>query len=77
MEIIKLKSQSIIVGDPLNLETHLGPLCTSKQIQTIEKIIAQSLSKEEKLFLEEKKLNAKVIISNLRLSIAQRKILRH
>ena len=45
MEIIKLKSQSIIVGDPLNVETHLGPLCTSKQIQTIEKIIAQSIEK--------------------------------
>ena len=56
MEIIKLKSQSIIVGDPLNVETHLGPLCTSKQIQTIEKIIAQSIEQGGEIIFGGKKI---------------------
>ena len=35
-DIIKQKSENIIVGNPLDPKTILGPLCTSKQIEIIE-----------------------------------------
>ena len=28
--------QSVVVGDPLSADTHIGPLCTKAQVQTIE-----------------------------------------
>jgi len=33
---IKEKSSSIIVGDPLNADSHVGPLCTMAQVELIE-----------------------------------------
>ena len=35
-DLIKQKSENIIVGNPLDPKTNLGPLCTSKQIEVIE-----------------------------------------
>jgi (Z)-2-((N-methylformamido)methylene)-5-hydroxybutyrolactone dehydrogenase len=33
---IEDKMQSVVVGDPLSADTHIGPLCTKAQVQTIE-----------------------------------------
>lgn len=33
---IEDKMQSVVVGDPLSADTHIGPLCTAAQVQTIE-----------------------------------------
>ena len=35
-QVIAEKSQSIVVGDPLDGATHVGPLCTNAQIERIE-----------------------------------------
>jgi len=40
---ITKKSKSIVVGDPLAGSTHVGPLCTSDQIKTIEATLAISI----------------------------------
>ena len=42
-ETIENLSKSIIVGDPLAPETHVGPLCTAAQIATIESTLAKSV----------------------------------
>ncbi len=38
------KSKSIVIGDPLDAATHVGPLCTSAQIDTIESTLRQAQS---------------------------------
>ena len=44
MEKIEEKSLSILVGDPLKEETHVGPLCTEAQISLIENTLASAKS---------------------------------
>jgi len=44
IDAIKEKSAPIIVGDPLKTETHLGPLCTSAQIDRIENTLTKAIS---------------------------------
>ncbi|MEP0944034.1 MAG: aldehyde dehydrogenase [Rhizobiaceae bacterium] len=39
---IKEKSQHIVVGDPLAADTHVGPLCTTSQIETIESTLTKA-----------------------------------
>ena len=34
--LIKEKAASIVIGDPLDANTHVGPLCTSAQVERIE-----------------------------------------
>ena len=41
-DLIKQKSENIIVGNPLDPKTNIGPLCTSKQIEIIENTINKS-----------------------------------
>lgn len=36
IERIKEKMQTVVVGDPLDAATHIGPLCTAAQIERIE-----------------------------------------
>ena len=36
--------KSIVIGDPKKSETHVGPLCTIKQIELIEKTIDKAVS---------------------------------
>lgn len=36
VEQITRQSEKIVIGDPLNAETHIGPLCTAAQIARIE-----------------------------------------
>ena len=40
---ISLKAQNIVVGDPLSADTHVGPLCTTAQIETIEATLEKSI----------------------------------
>lgn len=44
VSLIEEKSQSIIVGDPQNNETQLGPLCTSAQVENIEEVLKKAVS---------------------------------
>lgn len=41
---IKEKAASIVVGDPLNADSHVGPLCTLAQVELIEKTLATAKS---------------------------------
>lgn len=43
------KSESIIVGDPLDAKTHLGPLCTSNQVGKIETTLAKAKTQGAKI----------------------------
>lgn len=38
--LVETKSKSIIVGDPMDANTHVGPLCTRAQIEKIENTLA-------------------------------------
>lgn len=44
LEKLLAKTKSIVVGDPLDSKTHMGPLCTSAQIRVAEKTLDSSLS---------------------------------
>ncbi len=47
--LIEERSQGIVVGDPLDAETHVGPLCTEAQIRTIETALAKSMDQGARL----------------------------
>ena len=49
IEKLKEKAQHIIVGDPKDPRSHLGPLCTSAQIECIETTIAKSVKQGAKI----------------------------
>ena len=55
-DIIKQKSENIIVGNPLDPKTNLGPLCTSKQIEIIENTINKSVSQGAEIIFGGKKI---------------------
>ena len=59
IELIKQKAQNIVVGDPSNLQTNLGPLCTQKQIQVIQETISKSVSQGAEVILGGKKIESK------------------
>jgi aldehyde dehydrogenase (NAD+) len=40
---IKARAAKIIVGDPLNDKTHMGPLATSAQIERCERVVSDSI----------------------------------
>lgn len=44
INIISEKAKGITVGDPLDPNTHVGPLCTSAQIKTIKDTLARATS---------------------------------
>ena len=44
INIISEKAKGITVGDPLDPNTHVGPLCTSAQIETIKDTLARAKS---------------------------------
>ena len=56
IDIIKLKSQKIVVGDPVDAKTNLGPLCTKKQIELIEETINKSTSQGGSIIFGGKKI---------------------
>jgi aldehyde dehydrogenase (NAD+) len=56
IKLIKKKSQSIVVGDPINPETNLGPLCTIKQIHLIEDTLKKSIEQGGKIIFGGKKI---------------------
>lgn len=42
IEEISKRAGSIVVGDPLAAETHVGPLCTRAQVETIEAVLQKA-----------------------------------
>ena len=56
IDLIKKKSQNITIGDPLDPQTNLGPLCTNKQIKIIENTISNSVSQGGKVIFGGKKI---------------------
>ena len=42
VEAVRRKSEGLVVGDPLDGVTHIGPLCTMAQIETIERTLAKA-----------------------------------
>jgi len=42
--LIEEKAQNIVVGDPLDPKSHLGPLCTQAQLDRIESTLATALA---------------------------------
>lgn len=49
VSLIVEKSRSIIVGDPQNKETQLGPLCTSAQVENIESVLKKAVNQGAKI----------------------------
>ncbi|MEL7091271.1 MAG: aldehyde dehydrogenase [Pseudomonadota bacterium] len=41
-ERIEARARDIVVGDPLEAQTHVGPLCTEAQVRTIEATLAKA-----------------------------------
>ena len=56
IDLIKRKSQNITIGDPLDPQTNLGPLCTNKQIKIIENTISNSVSQGGKVIFGGKQI---------------------
>lgn len=49
VEKIKQKMQSVVIGDPLNPDTQIGPLCTQEQIKKIKSTLEKALSQGAKI----------------------------
>ncbi|MCJ8309046.1 MAG: aldehyde dehydrogenase [Rhizobiaceae bacterium] len=47
--LIAERSKNIVVGDPLAADTHVGPLCTSAQIETIESTLTKARDQGAKI----------------------------
>ena len=41
---IEAKMKDVVIGDPLSAKTHVGPLCTKAQIETISETLSKSVS---------------------------------
>ncbi|BFM49719.1 aldehyde dehydrogenase [Marinomonas sp. THO17] len=52
------RTAQIRVGDPLDPQSHIGPLCTLAQIEGIEKALANSIQQGAKLLTGGRRLNA-------------------
>jgi len=44
VERIEQKAKAIVVGDPLDAATHVGPLCTSAQVEKIKTTLEKSIA---------------------------------
>ena len=44
LEQLKKKAQDIVIGDPLDLKTDMGPLCTDRQRQFIARTVSDSVA---------------------------------
>ncbi len=42
--LIEQKMEGVVIGDPLHGDTHVGPLCTSAQVEKIEATLAKAVS---------------------------------
>ena len=49
VDLISEKAKFIIVGDPLDAQTHIGPLCTKAQILNIKATLKKAISQGAKL----------------------------
>ena len=59
VEMLSKRAESIVTGDPKNNETHVGPLCTNKQINLIEKTLKKAQSQGAKIVFGGSRLNQK------------------
>jgi len=59
VEMLSKRAESIVTGDPKNNETHVGPLCTNKQIELIEKTLKKAKSQGAKIVFGGSRLNQK------------------
>ncbi len=41
---IEARARQIVVGDPLEKTTHMGPLCTTNQVENIESVLSKSVA---------------------------------
>ena len=57
IDLIVQKSKSIILGDPENSKTNLGPLCTKNQIQKIEQTLKKSIQQGGKIIIGGNKIS--------------------
>ncbi len=57
IDLIKQKSQKIVVGNPIDVQTNLGPLCTKRQIQLIEETIQKSIKQGGNVIFGGKKID--------------------
>jgi len=58
-EMLSKRAESIVTGDPKNNDTHVGPLCTNKQIKLIEKTLKKAQSQGAKIVFGGSRLNQK------------------
>ncbi len=58
IDLINQKAQNIIIGNPLDPKTNLGPLCTSKQIDIIKTTINKSVSQGGKIIFGGKEIES-------------------
>ena len=54
---IQEKMRDVVVGDPLRAETHIGPLCTQAQVETIERTLAKAIEQNAKVHLGGERAN--------------------
>ena len=59
IEMLSKRAESIVTGDPKNNDTHVGPLCTNKQITLIEKTLKKAQSQGAKIVFGGSRLNQK------------------
>ena len=57
IEKIKERAEKIIIGDPLDDKTQVGPLATKLQVERAEKIIVESIQQGAELIFGGKRLN--------------------
>ncbi len=51
LDILARKARSIRIGDPQDPATEMGPLATRRQLEHIERVVAQSVANEAKLIV--------------------------
>jgi len=52
LSIVRLeKASTIVIGDPLNAESHIGPLCTTVQVERIEDTLDKAKSQGASIVL--------------------------
>lgn len=49
MDMIEEKSRCIVIGDPLDTDTHVGPLCTRTQVERIEDTLSKAVTQGAKI----------------------------
>jgi aldehyde dehydrogenase (NAD+) len=54
---VKLRAKEIVIGDPLDDKTHMGPLCTVAQVENIERVLLSSQKQGAKVHFGGERVN--------------------